>query len=550
MTKDKGSGDAGKRGKERRSKGAGKSAGRDGVRTAKKRKKEEMKARLVLRRLKPDDYEALVALQRRCYPDMIPWEKQHFLSQIEHFPEGQLGIELDGLLVASSASLIVDLDELGYKHTYDEVTDMGRFGTHNEEGDTLYGVEMSVHPDFRGLRLSRRMYDARKRLAIEMNLRRLLIGGRMPRYHKWADKMSPEDYLQQVMAKQIRDPVITAQLANGFAVLRLIRDYLSEDKSSKGHAILMEWLNTKYVPPKGSLAGRGRVRVASVQYEMRRLNSFEQFMTACEFFIDTAGDFRSDFVVFPELITTQLFPLLPEGRPGITARQLDKFTPDYISFFSRMAIKYAVNIIGGSHLTLEGDDLYNIAYFFRRDGSVEKQKKIQVTPAEFRWWGVKPGDKVNVFESDSGKIAILTCYDIEFPELARIAVSKGARILFVPYNTDIRSGHLRVRYCAHARCIENHVYCVLCGATGNLPSVSGADIHYAQSAILTPSDIAFSRDGVGAEANANTETLLVHELDLDALRRTRRTATVRPWLDRRTDLYRVTYQEDNETKKI
>jgi predicted amidohydrolase len=139
---------------------------------------------------------------------------------------------------------------------------------------------------------------------------------------------------------------------------------------------------------------------------------------------------------------------------------------------------------------------------------------------------------------------VLICYDVEFPELARIAVSKGARLLFVPYNTDIRPGHVRVRYCALARCIENHVYAVLSGACGNLPAVEGADIHYAQSAILTPSDIPFSRDGVGAEATPNVETMLVHELDLDMLRRTRRTGTVRPWVDRRTDLYTVRYRED------
>ena len=403
-----------------------------------------LKARLKLRELTGEDYEDVVSLQRRCYPEMPPWDRDQFVSQVTVFPQGQIGIELDGKLVANSASLIVDLDELGRDHDYDEATDRGYFTNHDLEGDTLYGVELSVDPDHRGLRLARRMYDARKKLVADMNLRRMIIGGRMPRYHRRAHEISPEEYLQQVMAKKIRDPVITAQIANGFAILKPMRDYLPEDKSSGGHAILMEWLNTKYVPPTGSLAGRGRVRVASVQYGMRRVNSFDEFMTGCEFFIDTAADFRADFVVFPELLTTQLFPLLPEGRPGVTARLLDQFTRDYVEFFRRMSIEYAVNIIGGSHLTMEGEDLYNIAYLFRRDGSTERQKKIHPAPAEFRWWGVKPGDKLKVFPTDRGKIAILTCYDVEFPELARIAVSKGARILFVPYNTDIRRGHLRV----------------------------------------------------------------------------------------------------------
>jgi predicted amidohydrolase len=400
------------------------------------------------------------------------------------------------------------------------------------------------------LRLARRLYEARKKLAVTLNLRRIVIGGRLPRYHKRRSEMSPEEYVRKAMVKEIRDPVITAQRANGFTIVALLKDYLPSDTASGGHALLMEWLNTRYVPTTGRAAGTGRVRVASVQYQMRRVSSFDEFMTQCEFFIDTAADYRCDFVIFPELLTTQLFPLLPEERPGVTARQLDQFTRPYLDFFRRMAIEYAVNIIGGSHLMLEGDDLRNVSFLFRRDGSVGRQDKIHVCPSEFRWWGVKPGNHLEVFDTDRGKIAILICYDVEFPELVRIAVSKGARIIFVPYNTDIRMAHLRVRYCAHARCIENHIYAVLCGATGNLPSVSGADIHYAQSAILTPSDIPFSRDGIGAQATPNTETLLVHELDLDALKRTHRTGAVRPWLDRRTDLYGVQFKEGDDDKVV
>ncbi len=146
---------------------------------------------------------------------------------------------------------------------------------------------------------------------------------------------------------------------------------------------------------------------------------------------------------------------------------------------------------------------------------------------------------VEVFDTDCGKIAIAICYDVEFPELARVAKDKGARILFVPYNTDLRSGHIRVRTCAAARCIENHMYAVLSGACGNLPFVDGADIHFAQSCILTPSDVPFDRDGIATETTPNVEAMLVHDLDLDLLRRTERSGTVRTWADRRGDLYEL-----------
>lgn len=508
-----------------------------------KKKNREMAARLLLRQLTVDDYDAVVAMQRRCYPGMATWSREHWESQISIFPEGQMGIELQGELVANSGALIVDLVELGVPHTYKEATDGGFIRNHDPEGDTLYGFEISVCPECRGLRLARRLYDARKALARAMNLRRIVIGGRMPRYHRFAAKMSAEAYVEKVLAKEIRDPVIRAQLSNGFVIRAVLDDYLPVDRESHGHALLMEWHNPGYTPRSGPRPGTGRVRVASVQYKMRPVESFDEFARSCEFFIDTAGEYHCDFVLFPELLTEQLLGLVDASRPGQAARAIHEFTEPYIEFFRSAAIKYNVNIIGGSHFVVEGGDLYNVAFLFRRDGSVERQYKLHITPAEERWWGTSAGDRIEVFDTDRGKIAVLICYDVEFPEVARIAVSKGARILFVPYNTDIRPGHVRVRYCAHARCIENHVYVVLSGACGNLPSVEGADIHYAQSAILTPSDIPFSRDGVGAEATPNVETMLVHDLDLDMLRRTRRTGTVRPWFDRRTDLYGVRYRQ-------
>src|SRR5690606_3802559 len=118
--------------------------------------------------------------------------------------------------------------------------------------------------------------------------------------------------------------------------------------------------------------------------------------------------------------------------------------------------------------------------------------------------------------------------------------------LFVPYNTDLRSGHIRVRTCAHARCIENNVYVVLSGMSGGLPAEDWAEIHYARSAILTPSDIPFPRDGIGAESLDGLEALVVHDLDYTLLRRMQRQGTVRTWIDRRHDLYRVTWREGDE----
>ncbi|MCA9557615.1 MAG: carbon-nitrogen hydrolase family protein, partial [Myxococcales bacterium] len=276
------------------------------------------------------------------------------------------------------------------------------------------------------------------------------------------------------------------------------------------------------------------------------VEGFDAFVRQCEFYVDTAAEYRCDFVLFPELLTNQLLGLVPADRPGASARNLHRYTEGYIEAFGKMAIRYNVNIVAGTHLTVENGTLYNIAYLFHRNGRISKQYKLHITPSEQRWWGVSPGDRLDVFDTDRGKVAIAICYDVEFPELVRMARKKGARLLFVPFNTDIRSGYLRVRSCAQARCIENHMYTVLAGAVGNLPQVEGADIHYAQSAILTPSDVHFARDGVAEDTTANAECMVMSDLDLELLRRTERTGTVRPWLDRRLDLYRISWREDEE----
>jgi predicted amidohydrolase len=504
--------------------------------------------RLLVRQMKIGDLKAVAKLQERCFPGVPPWSEEQLRSHIRVFPEGQLVVELDGEIVATSSSLIVEGAPFQDPHTHKQVTGGGMLTTHDPEGDMLYGIDIAVDPQHRGWRLSRRIYDARKAMVQQRNLRGIMIGGRAPRFHRYPG-MSFADYVSKVVAKEIRDPTITAQLANGFTIRSALPGYLPSDKESGGYALLMEWSNPSY-SPKGERALAQSVRVASVQYQLRTINSFREFETQCEFYMETAAEYRCDFLAFPELFTTQLHGLLHETRPGLVARRFDEFTERYIDFFSKAAIRYNVNIIGGTHLIVENDRLYNAAYLFRRDGSMERQLKLHITPAEQHWWGVTPGSEFRVFDTDRGPIAILICYDVEFPELARLAADLGARIFFVPYNTDLRQAHMRVRSCALARCIENHVYCVTAGAVGNLPFTEGADIHYAESAILTPCDVPFPRDGIATAATPNVEAMLVHDLDMVTLRRNRRTGAVRPWHDRRTDLYKVHFAQEGGERSV
>ncbi len=511
----------------------------------------DFERRIRVRRLTIEDYDAIVELQRRSFPGMKPWLREQTESQIRTFPEGQVGIEYQGRLVASSSSLIVDFSQYSEWHNWKEIADSGFIRNHDPAGDTLYGIEIMVHPRFRGLKLSRRLYEERKRIARERNLARIIIGGRIPGYGKHAGKLSAREYVERVMDKTLVDPVLTAQISNGFVLKQLIPGYFPSDSESRGYATHLEWPNLDHVP-QAKHAGRppSTVRICVVQYELRRVGSFGDFERQCDYFTDVASDYKADFVLFPELLTAQLLSLVRAPRPGLAARKIAEFTKRYLELFTGLAIRYNVNVIGGSHFTDEGGKLHNVSYLFRRDGTLGKQYKMHITPNERRWWGVAPGETLDVFDTDRGKIAILIDYDVEFPELARIAADKGAQILFVPFDTDSRYGYMRVRTCAQARCVENHVYAAIAGCVGTLPLVENADIHYAQSGIYTPSDLQFSRDLVAAECSPNVETVIVHEVDLELLRRHRLVGTVQNWNDRRTDYYSLRYADGREQRTV
>lgn len=513
--------------------------------------KKDITLKIKLRQIKKEDYILITGMQKNCFPGMKPWTESQFNNVLNIFPQGQSCIQYGKKIIASSGSLIINFDDYTETSSWKELTDSGNITNHDRYGDTLYGMEIMVDPAFQGMKLSRRLYEARKDLAKKYNLKRIIVGGRVPGYHKYAATLSIENYVEKVISSSLYDQVLTAQLSNGFSLRRILPNYLPADKESGGYATLLEWTNYSFENKKDRVGSQSHyVRVSAVQYQMRPIKSFKEFEKHCEFFVDTASDYRSDFVVFPEMITVQLLSFLPKKKPGESIRELSKYTPQFEALFTRLAIKYNVNIIAGSHLTVENDNLYNISYFFRRDGTFDKQYKIHITTSEKKWWGVQSGDKIKVFNTDKGKIAILICYDCEFPELARIAVSKGAKMIFVPFNTDDKRAYLRVRYCAQARAIENQVYVVITGCVGNLPDVENSDVHFSQSAIFTPSDVEFHREGIASEATPNTEMLIYQDLDLNMLKRNKEMGSVQTWNDRSQGFYKLTYLEDDEIKEV
>lgn len=146
------------------------------------------------------------------------WSTDAINKLIQIFPEGQFMLVADDKIVGCALSIIVNYDEYGDIHTYKEITGNYSFSTHTSNGDVLYGIEVFIHPDYRGLRLGRRLYDARKELCEKLNLRAIVFGGRIPNYHKHSQNISPKDYIQKVKYKEIFDPVLSFQLSNDFHV--------------------------------------------------------------------------------------------------------------------------------------------------------------------------------------------------------------------------------------------------------------------------------------------------------------------------------------------
>ena len=494
---------------------------------------------VVLRPATPGDFDAIIDLQERCFPGMKPWRKEHLANHHRLFPDGQMVVDADGKIIGSSSSLIVEMEEYGEKHTFSEITAGGTLETHDPEGTDLYGIEVMVDPEWRGYSIGERLYQARRELCERLDLKRIVLAGRIPNYHKHQD-LKPKEYVEKVARAELTDPVLGFQLRQGFVAKRVIRDYIPHDEESCGFAVLLEWSNIDYQgDTRRTLKTSHPVRLCLIQYQMREVTSFADFARQTEYFVDVASNYSSDFAVFPELLTTQLLSCIPEKKPADAMRKLASYTDDYIRHFNDLAVGYNVNILAGTHIIEERGRLYNVAFLFKRDGTIAKQYKLHITPNETRWWGVSPGRELTIIDTDVGKVAISICYDVEFPEIARIAVDRGARILFVPYCTEDRQGHLRVRYCAQARAVENQIYVVTAGTVGNLPETENMDIQYAQSAIFTPSDFTFPRDGVAAEADANVETVVVGDIDLEVLRRHRKRGTVMQLRDRRHDLYEV-----------
>ncbi len=502
-----------------------------------------------VRRWKKADIPELIKCQNAAYPNIAReslGDERKLLMQLTAFPEGQYLAEVDGKVVGYCTSLILQIDDESPWYSYDEITGVGTFSTHDPSGETLYGSDIAVHPKYRGKGVAGKLYKRRKALLKRFNLRRMVAGGRIPGYAEQAKKMTPEVYIEKVKAGELKDMALSMHLKAGYDVLSVHYAYLN-DGESMNYATYLHMDNPDFNSEKRMIAAAPlrrpvrKIRVCAAQYQMRQIKSWDDLERQVSFFVETADEYHCHFLLFPELFTAQLFSMLPPNLDSLHAvKEVARFHEKYLEMFTRFAVDHGLYIIGGSHPVEVDGELRNVAHLFSPRGEVFTQEKIHITSVERRYYDLQPGDKLKVFETPLGRIGILICYDIEFPELARLLTLHGIEVLFVPFATDERKSYYRVRHCAQARAVENVIYVVMTGCVGNLPQVRSFLVNYGQAAICTPCDIAFPSDGVMEEADHGTETVIISELDLNDLAMARDIGTVKPLQDRRTDLYSLT----------
>ncbi len=498
--------------------------------------------------LTEEDYHHLREAMIIAYPNMQNphWKEAEIKQLIKKFPEGQVAVKVNDQIAGCALAIIVDYQKFNHQHTYKEVTGNYKFSTHKSDGDMLYGIDIFILPEYRGLRLGRRLYDYRKELCENLNLKGVAFGGRIPNYHKYAKELTPKQYIEKVKHKEIQDPVLDFQMSNDFHPKLILKNYLEGDKASKDYAVLLEWSNIYHEKSSEELTTtktKTVVRLGLIQWQMRPYKDMADLMQQVEYFIDTISRYRSDFAVFPEFFNA---PLMAENNhlsEPEAIRKLAKYTEIITQKLGELAISYNINIITGSMPEVIDGRLFNAGYLCHRDGKIDRYEKVHVTPDEVKVWGMEGGSQIKVFDTDCGKIGILICYDVEFPELGRILSEQGMDILFVPFLTDTQNGYSRVRLCAQARAIENECYVAIAGSVGNLPKVHNMDMQFAQSMVFTPCDFAFPSNGIKAEATPNTEMMLIADVDIDLLRELNQFGSVQNLKDKRSDLYQVSLKK-------
>ncbi|MDY0280708.1 MAG: GNAT family N-acetyltransferase, partial [Salinivirgaceae bacterium] len=283
------------------------------------------------------DYEALKEAMIESYSSLSDayWKESRISKLVTSFPEGQVVIKVDGQLAACALSIIVDYDLYSDRHTYKQITKDYTFNSHTDDGDVLYGIDVFVKPEFRGLRLGRRLYDYRKELCENLNLKGIVFGGRIPNYHKFSDELTPKQYIDKVKMREIEDPVLNFQMSNDFHPSRVLKGYLPGDSASNEYAVLLKWDNIYFEKPEKRVqALKTIVRLGLIQWQMRLYKNVDELMQQVEYFVDAVSGYKCDFALFPEFFNAPLMAKYNDLSESDAIRKLAGYTERIVEQFA------------------------------------------------------------------------------------------------------------------------------------------------------------------------------------------------------------------------
>lgn len=203
---------------------------------------------VIIQNIRPEHAPALAQLQRDCFPTLGAqelMEERHFLKHCEVFPEGEFVAVVDGRVVGLGSGFFIDFDFDDPGHTFNEIIAGGYYTNHQPNGDYYYGADISVHPNYRGMGIGRKLYEARKKLVRQHNRKGIVAGGVLPGYPAHRDTMTIHEYVQKVIDGELFDPTLSMQLRNGFEVRSMLENYI-EDSNSDNWATLIVWPNPDF----------------------------------------------------------------------------------------------------------------------------------------------------------------------------------------------------------------------------------------------------------------------------------------------------------------
>ncbi len=267
-------------------------------------------------------------------------------------------------------------------------------------------------------------------------------------------------------------------------------------------------------------------RVAASQYPIGQLADWDAYAAKLGRWVAEAAAGGAKLAVFPEYAAMELASLDP-----VTMGDLHGSLDTVAAFMARadalhaqLAREHGIWLLAGSgpHKLASGA-FVNRARLISPSGQIGHQDKLLMTRFEREQWGVTGARVLHLFATPLGRLAVLICYDSEFPLLARAAVEAGAEVLLVPSCTETLHGYWRVRIGSQARALEGQCYAVHSPTVGDADWSPAVDRNRGAAGIYAPPDrhgaqgFAMPDDGVLALGEESRAQWVFADLDLDQI---------------------------------